>query len=70
MLKLLLQAIASNSNIQSQVNRKKITCNVCAALEEVKVAKESKGAQDLDIAFSTFNKEIYFIWGEWCFYRP
>ena len=32
MLKLLMQAIASNSNVQSQVNRKSITCNVCTGL--------------------------------------
>ena len=32
MLKLLLQAIASNSNVQSQVNRKSITYNVCPGL--------------------------------------
>ena len=33
MLKLLLQAITNNLNVQSQVNRKYITCNVCPGLE-------------------------------------
>ena len=33
MLKLLLQVITSNSNVQSGVDRKQITCNVCAGLK-------------------------------------
>ena len=37
MLKLLLQAIRSNSNVQSQLNRNKVACNVCAGLKINKI---------------------------------
>ena len=30
-----MQAIATNLNIQSQINRKLITCNVCARLYQL-----------------------------------
>ena len=39
MLKLLLQAIASNLYVQLQVNRKYITCNICAGIYIVQISR-------------------------------
>ena len=55
MLKLLVQAIASNLNVQSQANRKKITCNVCAGLNLYPEMPIKSGY------YNTINQRLVFV---------
>ena len=59
MLKLLLQAIASNLKVQSQVNHKELMCNVCAGLKDT-----SKYSQYCHLVY--YSECLYVVFTYYC----